>query len=155
MKRRRKSSDEGEESRGESAGEVHVHGHVGSEITQGRGSSHTDIGNGLGRMHSNGEPDSVGPSLQPSMPTRNESTEVTPTLPLSLSSSSSAKQNDLIRYLFAPNPVLDLRYGYNDTASIRQCEIGESDLWEEMGGDVWTEAPSSAHLAMDQEAINE
>lgn len=70
-------------------------------------------------------------------------------------SSASSKQNDLLSYLFSPGPLHDTRYGYNDSASLRQCEAGESDLWEELGGQVWSEEATSANLAMDQEAMTE
>lgn len=73
----------------------------------------------------------------------------------SRASSHMAKQNDLLRYLFAPEAVADSRYGYNDLSSIWQCDAGESDLWEEMGGRVWSEPPSGAIANLDQDAINE
>jgi hypothetical protein len=65
------------------------------------------------------------------------------------------RQNGLLCYMFAPEAVCDLRHGYNDLSSIRQCQAGESDLWEEMGGSVWSESPSAAISDLDQEAMNE
>jgi hypothetical protein len=38
---------------------------------------------------------------------------------------------------------------------MRQCDAGESDLWEEMGGAVWREAPSAAHAAIQDDTLAE
>lgn len=166
LKRRRKSVDEGEDRRpgstGTSTGEGHAQ--VDSGDLRTRGPIDNDLENGPGRTIVNGEPEFAPQqqqSLPPSVSTRNDFMGLahiqthTHTPPLHATPSSSIKQNDLLRYMFASGPVLDLRYGYTDTASIRQCDSGESDLWEEMGGEVWTEAPSSAHLSLDQETIAE
>jgi hypothetical protein len=143
IKRRRKSIDEGEES------EV-IHG---SQMTR----QDEMIPNGAESQSSGPIPNRFDSAVE-HLPHSTHSEAVRPLPMLHVNSqtlSPSSKQNNLLCYLFAPGAVLDLRYGYDDTASIRQCETGESDLWEEMGGEVWTEAPSPAHLSMDQDAINE
>lgn len=57
--------------------------------------------------------------------------------------------------MFASEAVRHSQCDYNDLASIRQCDLGESDLWEEMGGQVWREAPSTAHAALEDEGLQE
>lgn len=147
VKRRRKSSDEGDER------EI-----IGSAPPVPVPDSH-QTRNGLGGYQTQTvliQDSGVVEQPSPPRPLSQPSNEVLPiSRTLSQTVSGSSKQANLLRYLFAPEPVLDLRYGYNDSTSIQLCDTGESDLWEEMGGDVWTEEPSSAHLGTDQDAINE
>jgi hypothetical protein len=57
--------------------------------------------------------------------------------------------------MFASEAVTHSLWDYNDLSSIRQCDLGESDLWEEMGGQVWKEAPSSVHASLEDDALHE
>lgn len=142
MKRRRKSEDEGDE----------------RERTGGAESvlpdeSITDVDVALaGTLQDNGSrrQSEVTTTIEQPQPALEGTTVATFSLP-----SASQKQTNLLRYLFAAEPVLDQRYGYTDLSSIHQCDAGESDLWEEMGGRVWTEAPTPAHLALDADAMTE
>lgn len=147
VKRRRKSSDEGDER--EIIGSAPPVPVPGSRQTR---NGLEDYQNQTVLIQDSGVVEQPSPPRPLSQPA-NEALPISRTL--SDTASGSSKQANLLRYLFAPEPVLDLRYGYNDTASIQLCDTGQSDLWEEMGGDVWTEESSSAHLNMDQDAINE
>ena len=69
--------------------------------------------------------------------------------------SASDKQHNLLRFLFCPEAVQDLRWGYNDLQDAELCAAGNSDLWESLGGRVYQEAPSEAHLSIPDEGLNE
>ena len=69
--------------------------------------------------------------------------------------SASEKQANLLRYMFCPEAVEDLRWGYNDVQDIELCASGNSDLWESQGGRVYQEEPSEAHLSIPDEGLNE
>jgi hypothetical protein len=57
--------------------------------------------------------------------------------------------------MFASEAVRHSQWDYNDLASIRQCDLGESDLWEEMAGQVWIESPSTAHASLEDSGLQE
>ena len=69
--------------------------------------------------------------------------------------SASEKQQNLLRFLFSPEAVEDLQYGYNDIADIELCAAGDSDLWESQDGKVYREAPSEAHMSIPDEGLSE
>lgn len=57
--------------------------------------------------------------------------------------------------MFAPEAITHSHFDYNDVSDIRQCEVGECDLWEQMDGQVWNEAASAAHLAPPDDHLSE
>lgn len=57
--------------------------------------------------------------------------------------------------MFAPEAITHSHFDYNDVSDIRQCDVGECDLWEQMGGQVWSEAASAAHLALPDDHLTE
>jgi hypothetical protein len=65
------------------------------------------------------------------------------------------KQQELLRYLLAAEPVLNSEWGYTDVSSIQLCKAGQSDLWEEAGGQVWDEPPTQTHLGLTDNQIRE
>lgn len=138
VKRRRKSGDEGVERASPSRQDSESLSAPTTEATGGYRVDRRDSETTLAQTRSDG--------LQATTAVESDS---------SLASTPLSKQNDLLRYLFSPEPVLDLQYGYNDLSSMRQCEMGESDLWEEMGGKVWTEAPGATIASLDQDAMTE
>lgn len=70
--------------------------------------------------------------------------------------SAGQKQDNLLRYLFSPAPVLHREWGYDDVSSIEACSQGLGSLWEEQHGAVWAEQPTGAHLSvMSHEAMTE
>lgn len=148
LKRRRKSSDEGEEREGAVASRPQST----SDLSDGRNGIEVTPGwTALAQ-------DALVDEQTIAQPRHTSSERTQPTqiaIARPTQSSAMEKQDNLLGYLFAPEPVLDDRYGYTDNASIRQCESRESDLWEEMGGEVWRERASTPHLEMDRDAINE
>ncbi|EIW70020.1 hypothetical protein TREMEDRAFT_30253, partial [Tremella mesenterica DSM 1558] len=67
----------------------------------------------------------------------------------------SVQQSDLLKYLFSPTAVHHHDWQYTDLDSLRVCDQRESDLWEEMGGHVWVEQPSQAHLKLTDEGYKD
>lgn len=68
---------------------------------------------------------------------------------------AASLQASLLRYLFCPVPVIDQEWRYSDIWGMEQARKGLSDIWEEAKGEVWDEAPTTAHLALWAGAENE
>ncbi|WVF71971.1 hypothetical protein IAT40_006781 [Kwoniella sp. CBS 6097] len=69
--------------------------------------------------------------------------------------SPGERQQNLLRYLFAPYPVTTMIYEYTDLSSIKCCKEGNDDLFEEDKGRIWAEQPSESHSALDDEAMRD
>ncbi|WVQ98940.1 hypothetical protein IAU59_006072 [Kwoniella sp. CBS 9459] len=68
---------------------------------------------------------------------------------------ASERQQKLLQYLFAPHPITSMTYEYTDLSSIKCCQEGNYDLFEEDKGRIWIEQPSEAHSALDDEAMRD
>jgi hypothetical protein len=57
--------------------------------------------------------------------------------------------------MFAPEAITHSHFDYSDVSNMRQCDCGEFDIWEEMGGQVWSEVASTAHLSLADDHLSE